>query len=209
MQITNTAILSAKPWKNTKFLFETLLFNHTSKSCADFWNRPKFSAALSAAIRQTVGFAAPALYPRPIESGFPAPFIETQAASKQRQIHAEFAPFGRKKGGGNMPNCPNTAGSAHFCRFSRASNTRPRHKKAVWNVLEHGFRRPIKWKIKRCFIPARHSRVSNRHPMLYRCRPCFPNGWAGVPTRRCLPHRRCVRHRVNPARWTHRVCSAD
>lgn len=41
VRIANAAILSAKPWKNKKFLFETLLFNHTSKSCADFWNHPK------------------------------------------------------------------------------------------------------------------------------------------------------------------------
>lgn len=46
MQIPNTAILSAKPWNNTKFLFETLLFNHTSKSRADFWNHPKIFGCL-------------------------------------------------------------------------------------------------------------------------------------------------------------------
>lgn len=46
VRIANAAILSAKPWNNTKFLFETLLFNHTSKSCADFWNRPKIFGCL-------------------------------------------------------------------------------------------------------------------------------------------------------------------
>lgn len=92
-------------------------------------------------MRQTVGFIAPALYPHPIESGFPAPFIETQAPSKQRKIHAEFVPFGLKKGGGSVQNCPNTAGSAHFCRFSRASNTRQGIKKpseTCWNTVSDG-----------------------------------------------------------------------